>query len=283
MKRLTLLTITLAIAIQVLGQIKIPVGTKSEVSKLYSTTTYVVLKDEFMSDYNDAITEAVNAHWKITPIKFVKESEFNKLRYDDDKSFLMINLVYFEDDKSKTKFDFLILSLGGKYKTINDMPTLCAIPLCYSGDDDEKYIYKIGAMVKHCQSHIEICRSHPELNKENMLDFYMKNTNDASSQKLLLLKDEVSSELRNNAALKANYTYDAEFVSKEQIETSIKNNDKGLIVHIISPLSKSELPYCVKIIIDTQKGMIYYYDTQKLKKNTDGYILPSDLKKLAKK
>lgn len=284
MKQIISIFIFLAIAAQCFSQIKVPTGTKSEISKLYTTTTFVVLKNEFMSDYNDAIQEAVNKFWKITPVKFIKESEFNNLRNDSDKSFLMTNVVCFEDDKSNTKFDFLTLSLGGKYKTINDMPTLCAIPLCYTGDDEEKYIYKLGAMVKHCQTHIETCRSHPELNKENILDYYIKNASNIESKKLCLLKDEVSPDLRNNSALKTNYMYDAEFATREQIENLIKSDDDyALIAHIISPLSDSKLTFCVKIIIDTKNGMIYYYDTQKLKKNTDGYILPSDLKKISKK
>ncbi len=283
-KVLTMSLLMFAVVLQAFSQIKMPMGSKSEVEKFYATTTYVVLKNDFMSDYNEAITEAVNAHWKITPVKFIKESEFNKLRNDDDKSFLMVNLVYFEEDKSNTKFDFLILSLGGKYKTINDMPTLCAIPLCYSGDDEEKYAYKIGAMVKHCQTHVGICRAHPELTKDNILNYYIKNSGKPESKKLCLLKSEVSEDIRKASDFKATYPYMFEYISTEQIANLIKgNDDKTLIAHIISPLSDSKLTYCVKIVTDAKDGMIYYYDTQKLKKNADGYITASDLKKLSKK
>jgi len=284
MNRLAILLLILATALQSFSQIKVPMGSKDEIDKFYKTTTYVVLKNEFMSDYNEKIEEAIEKHWTITPVKFVKVSEFEKLRHDDDKSFLMVNIAYFDNDD--TKFEFLILSLGGsKYKTVNDMPSLCAVPLCYYGDEDEeKYIYKLGAMLKHCQTHVEICHKHPELKKETILDYYLNNSSNLSDKKLYLLKDEVSEDLRSNSSLKTAYPYDVEFATAEKIEELIsKNDDKALIALIINPFEGSGLQYCFKIIIDVKEGMIYYYDFQKPKKNTYGYITSDDLKKLSKK
>lgn len=267
---------------QAFSQIKIPMGNKSEVEKFYKTTTYVVMKNEFMSDYNDAIKAAVEKHWTATPVKYVKASEFEKLRHDDDKSFLVINIAYFDGDDAR--FEFLILSLGGsKHKTVNDMPTLCAVPLCYYDDEDEdKYTYKLGAMLKHCQTHVALCREHPELTKETILDYYTANTGNLAGKKLYLLKNDVSDDLRSNSALKSAYP-NAEFATAEQIEElTNSNDDKALIVHIVNPYDSNGQQYCIKIIIDT-KGLIYYYDFQKLKKNTYGHITSDDLKKLSKK
>lgn len=284
MKHISIILFCVAIISNVaFSQVKIPVGSKSDVAKFLKTTTCVVLKNDFMCDYNDEILEAVKAFWTITPVEFIKESEFNSKRNDDTKSFLMINKVYFEQDKSNTKFDFLILSLGGKYKTVNDMPTLCAIPLCYSGDDEQKYLYKLGAMVKHCQTHVGICKNHPELTQDNILNYYIENSGDLSKMNLCLLKDEVAEELRKPADMKAAYSNNFEFCSKDKIKDYIANDNETAIAHIISPLSGSELPFCVKIVINAKTGMLYYYDTQRLKKNHDGYILSTDLKKLANK
>lgn len=282
--RLILYSLVFAVSMSAMAQIKVPIGSQSEVNTFYNTTTYVVLKNGFMSDYNEAIKQAVEKHWTITPYKFVKASDFEKLRHDDDKSFLVVNIAYFDNDD--TKFEFMILSLGGrKYKTVNDMPTLCAVPLCYDGDEDEeKYSYKIGAMLKHCQTHVEICHKHPELKKETILDYYINNSSNPAEKKLYLLKDEVSEDLRNNSSLKAAYPYDVEFVTAERIEELINENDeKALIAMIINPFEGNKLQYCFKIIFDVKDGMIYYYDFQKLKKNTYGYITSDDLKKLSKK
>lgn len=285
-KRLTILFITIATALQAFSQIKMPMGSKSEIDAFYKTTTYVVLKNEFMSDYNDAIKQAVENHWNITPYKFIKANEFEKLRHDNDKSFLMINIAYFDKDKSDTKFEFLMLSLGGsKYKTINDMPTICAVPLCYFGDEnEEKYIYKVGAMVKHCQTHVEICHKHPELTKETIIDYYKNNAGSLADKTLYLLKNDIANDLQSNSAIKSIYPYDAKIVTLERIVELINTNDaNALIVHIINPTENSGLQYCIKIITDVKNGMIYYYDFQKLKKNSYGCITSDDLKKLSKK
>jgi hypothetical protein len=45
----------------------------------------------------------------------------------------------------------------------------------------------------------------------------------------------------------------------------------------------STLSYCAKIIIDTEKGQIYYYDMHKVGEKNSDYLLKSDLKKLADK
>lgn len=284
MKRFITIILLLALALTINAQIKVPIGSKSDVKKFFETTTYVVLKNELLNDYNEAIKEAINAQWTITPVKFIQESEFNKLRNDADKSFLMINKVYFEEDKNKTKFEFLILSLGGKYHTINDMPNLCAIPLCYEGDDEEKYLYKLGVMIKHCQTHLTTCKDHPELTSETIMDYYLKTSGSLATKKLYLLKKEVAKELWNKNEFNAIYPYDYELTDAELIAELINNDsDNAVITHIISPLESSTLPYCVKIVIDANTGMLYYYDTQKLKQNHDGYITANDLKKLAKK
>lgn len=282
-KQIILLFLAIVTTISTIAQIKVPIGTPDEINKFYKTTTYVVMKSEFMSDYNVAIKHAVEKFWTITPYKFIKASEFEKLRHDDDKSFIVVNIAYFDGDD--TKFEFMILSLGGsKYKTVDDMPTLCAVPLCYYGDEDEeKYTYKIGAMVKHCQTHVEICHKHPELKKETVLDYYISNSSNPADKKLYLLKDEISEDLRSNSALKEAYPYEVELVTAERIEELInENDDKALIALIINPFEGSGHQYCFKIIINVKEGLIYYYDFQKLKKNTIGYITSDDLKKLSK-
>lgn len=286
MRRIILLTVSLLIlcAFSFSQNIKIPVASQSEIKKFYSTTTHIVLKNEFMSDYNTEIQALAEKFWTITPIKFIKESEFNKLRNDTDKSFLMITQVYFEEDKSKTMFDFLILSLGGKYKTINDMPNICAIPLCYSGDEEENYLHKLGAMLKHCQTHVELCRKNTELTKDNIANYYLKNSGNLQEKTLYVQKNELAEELRNEAKFKEIYQYGYKFSNPSEIKTLIANEDaNAVIAHIISPLSGSSLSYCIKILIDVKDGLIYYYDMHKTKKHTEGNLLSSDIKKISNK
>ncbi len=284
MKKIILILTLATIAFHSISQIKIPVGTKTDINKFMKTTTYVVLKNDRMSDYNTAMQEAIEKHWTITPYKFVYESDFKNIKNDPDKSFLMINQVYFEKDKSQTLFDFIILTMGGNYKTADDMPTLCAVPLCYKGALETDYDYKIGLMVKFVQNHITTCQQNPALTEDNIAEYYMDKSGSPKKKTLYLLKEEVDPEIRTKNSFAGSYPFNFDYTTKENISSLIENNDKNaLVLHVLGPQLSSTLSYCVKIIIDTENGLIYYYDMHKVSDKNSDYLLKSDLKKLANK
>ncbi|MDD3739772.1 MAG: hypothetical protein PHH30_00890 [Bacteroidales bacterium] len=284
MKNILSILVILFITSQGYSQLKIPVGTNSDLNKFMKSTTYFVLKNDLMSDFNDALKEAAEKHWTITPYEFIYLSDFEKLKKDTDKSFLMINQVYFEKDKSQTLFDFLILTIGGNYKTIDDMPTLCAVPLCYNGAMESEYDYKTGLMIKFIQNHILTCKQNPDLNENNIADFYMSKNDSLKGKTLFLLKEEVAPDIRTKNSFASAYPYNFDYTTRDNITSLINKNTKdGLILHILGPQIKSTLSYCIKIIIDTENGFVYYYDMHKINKNNPAHLLESDLKKLAKK
>lgn len=284
MKQSSLIIILIFANILGYSQLKIPVGTKSDINKFMNSTTYFVLKNDRMSDFNDALKIAAEKHWTITPYEFIYLSDFEKLKNDTDKSFLMINQVYFEKDKSQTLFDFLILTIGGNYKTINDMPTLCAVPLCYNGALESEYDYKTGLMIKYIQNHILICKQNPELTEDNIAEYYMSKKDSLKGKTLYLLKEEVAPEIRTKNSFATAYPYNFDYTTKEDITSLINSNSKdGLILHVLGPQIKSTLSYCIKIIIDTENGLVYYYDMHKINGKNPAHLLESDLKKLAKK
>ncbi|HNQ69571.1 MAG TPA: hypothetical protein PKN32_14425 [Bacteroidales bacterium] len=284
MKKTTFVLLIIITSIQAFSQLKIPVGTRSDINKFMTTTTYFVLKNDLLSDFNDALKEAAEKHWTITPYEFIYLSDFEKYKKDSDKSFLMINQVYFEKDKSQTLFDFLILTIGGNYKTVNDMPTLCAVPLCYNGALESEYDYKTGLMIKFIQNHILICKQNPDLNENNIADYYMSKTDSLKGKTLYLLKEEVAPDIRTKNSFASAYPYNFDYTTKENIRNLINNNSKdGLILHVLGPQIKSTLSYCIKIIIDTENGLVYYYDMHKINNKNPAHLLQSDLKKLTKK
>ncbi|MDR2011081.1 MAG: hypothetical protein LBQ22_11450 [Bacteroidales bacterium] len=284
MNKILALILFVIISYNIFSQITIPTGTKQEINKFLKNITCVVLKNEFMSDYNDAIKAAISDHWTITPVEYIKESEFHKLRKDVSKSFLVINQVYFDKDKSSTLFDFLILTNGGNFKTVNDMPTICGVPLSYSKAPEEDYNYKLGLIVKFIQNHIELCISNPAINQDNAVDYYTGISGIPDDKIFYVLADELAPELRNQSLFSKNYPYNYKFSSKEEIAELIKNNDKNaVILHKISPYSDNNHGYCIKIIIDTENAIIYYYDMQKVNKNNPPFLLPDDLKNLSSK
>ncbi|PLX09913.1 MAG: hypothetical protein C0596_00030 [Marinilabiliales bacterium] len=284
MKKTLLIIIIAAYSLSVFSQVKIPVATKSQINKFLNNKTYVVLKNDRLSDYNDAIEEAFNKHWTLTEYEFIYESDFKSMKNDADKSFVMINLIYFEKDKTQTLFDFIVATNGGNFRTVDDMPTICAVPLCYHGALESDYAYKIPLMIKFIQNHITTCRENPLLNEDNIADYYMDKSGSLKKKTLYLLKEEVEPEVRTKNSFATAYPYNFDYTTRENIKDIIDNNTKNaVILHLITPKMNNTLTYCIKIIIDTENGTIYYWDKHKLGKKSGDYLLKSDLKKLAKK
>jgi hypothetical protein len=284
MKIITSLFCLVLVSLTGYSQLNIPVGSKSDINKFLKNKTYIVLKNDRMSEYNFAVKDAIEKHWDITEFEFIYEPDFKKMQKDNDKSFLMINQVYFDKDKTQTLFDFIILTNGGNYKTVNDMPTLCAVPLCYNGALESDYDYKIALMIKHIQTHIRICKDNPSLNSDNIADYYLSKSGSPKTKTFYLLKEEVAPEIRTKNSFAGSYPFNFEYTSKENISSIIKNNDdNALILHVIGPQMKSSLSFCIKIIIDSEKGMIYYWDYHKINKKNYANLLKSDLKKFAAK
>lgn len=285
MKKINLiLSICITLSTLSLAQIKIPVGTQSQLNKFLNSKTYVVLKNDRMSDYNFAMKEAIEKHWTLTEYEFVYESDFNNLKKNPNNSFIMINQVYFEKDKTQTLFDFIIVTIGGKYRSVDEMPSLCAIPLCYKGALESDYDYKLPLMVKFIQNHLSTCKENPSLNEENIAEYYMNKSGSLKKKTFYLLKEEVEPVIRTKNSFATSYPYNFDYTTSENIKNIINNNTKdAVILHLICPKLNNTLSYCIKIIIDTENGLIYYWDKHKISKKNGDYLLQSDLKKLAKK
>ncbi len=76
------------------------VPTADEVNRFYQTKTLVVLEDNPIAQYNFVIKEFMQKEWKLTPYDFIKVSDFDTKRMDPQYSFIMLNQVRFDKDKS---------------------------------------------------------------------------------------------------------------------------------------------------------------------------------------
>ncbi len=133
------------------------VPTSDEVNRFYQTKTLAILEDNPIAQYNFVIKEFMQKEWKLTPYDFITYSEFEAKRMDPQYSFIMLNEVRFDKDKSLTKYIFLSLMLGGKEKIVSNMPDLCPVPLAYSEVDEDSYDYKIQTILT---IHAKPCRNY---------------------------------------------------------------------------------------------------------------------------
>lgn len=261
------------------------VGTPEELARFLNTTTYVVLENNPMLRYNHIIKETVEKHWDITPFEFVTFSteEFEEARMDSTKSFLIVNKLYFERDKTKAKYNYLCVELGGDYEFVRQMPDIANVPISYDGVEEENYAYKLGMLVRFLQNHIELTKENPDLNSKNIIKYYYKNlTADIHDKVLYLTKDDLVKDYQSEKAIKEIYPYDFKIVTKDEITEAIDNHDDNVVfVHKVGPEGKRKAR-CYKTIVGAGNAQLYYFSYHMIKDKKPDGLLKKDLKKLAK-
>lgn len=284
MKRIIIcLCLILGLSAYTSGQLKIPVGSSSDINKFLNSTTYIVLENELLSDFNMAMRDAVEVFWDITPYEFIYASDFNRMRQDDNKSFLVVNQVYFEGDRSEALFDFLILTNGGNYRTVNDMPNLCAVPLAINGADATDYDYKLALIVKFVQKHVRTTKNNPRLTDENIADFYVEQAGSLESKKFYVLREELNPSINSRTSFADNYDYAFKFSSKAEIQELIESSDdNAIILHKIGPRRGQDFSRSVKIVLCTKKADIYYYSDHRVSSRNPNALLRRDLRSMSR-
>lgn len=266
-----------------IAETQIPVPEPEQIQKFLNTTTCIVYDANPMVSYNIYIKEAVEKYWKITPYKFIKASEYDALRKNPDFSFLTIDRIFFEKDKTKAQYEFLCISLGGKYRTQNDMPQIAAIPLSYFGVDEDSYVYKIPTLVQFLQNHINLVKENPSLKSFNIRNHYNSNIPVTHNKSLYLVKDELSKSVNTTQKIKAIYPYDIVFINRDDLETKILNGEDILFLHKVGPEGTKRKARCWIVIIGAKDAQLYYFNYHMIdSKHPDG-MLSTDFKKLSKK
>lgn len=280
MKRLPFIFLLINICANVIAQDILPVASAPTMASFENSVTYVVLEQDLVSDYNIAVEAAVEQQWHATPYEIISAADFKSMRKDKSKSFLYLNPVYFEKDKTGTEYLYLFLSMGHPSGRTDKMDDLCAIPLAVRKTSQEEYVYKLGMMLNFIQSHLSISKQMPGVGDKEMLKFYEDNKPDLSKFKLLVLKEEMAPEIRTETAFKDIYPYPFEFVGKEEIKDAISNyRENTLVLHLVKA---GENRYCVKFIADCATGRLVFFSYHKTDGNSGSVLLKKDLKSFAK-
>ncbi len=284
MKKIVI-TLTLVLGF-LLSEAQPPVGTPEQLDQFLKTTTYVVLENNPMMQYNHIIKETVEKHWDITEFEFITFSsdEFEKARKDPTKSFLMINTIYFQKDKTKAKYNFLCVQLGGDYEFVNQMPDIARVPVAYEGIEEEYYAYKLGVLVRYLQNHIKLTKENPELNSKNILKYYLKNrTAELKEKTLYVTKSNLAKNFNSLKEIKEVYPYNVEIKTKADIKAAIDNHEKDVvIVHKVGPEGSKRKARCYNTIIGAADAKLYYFSYHMISDKKPEGLIEKDWKKLAK-
>lgn len=280
------LAIAFASALFCNAQAQQAVGTPENLQRFKNTTTMVVLDNNPLLEYNFKIKETVEKHWNINKYDVVtfSSADFEKARKDSTKAFLMRNTVYNDRDKTKSKFDYLCVELGGDYEYIRQMPDIASVPICYNGVDEASYGYKLGLLCQFLQNHIKLTTENPKLTSKNILKYYNSQMADIHDKTLYLVKEELNPDLNTEAKIKSLYPYKFKIVSREEVEAAIDRHDPDVVLlHKVGPegTRKKEVR-CYKVIVGASDARLYYFAYHMISdKNKEG-MLAKDFQKLAK-
>lgn len=257
--------------------------TPEDLDHFHTTKTYVVLSDNPIAEYNFEIQDAVKKYWNITEYEFIKFDEFGEKSADKNASFLYVAAVNFEKDKSHTRYQFLCVSLGGDYVSIDDMKDVANLPLSYHGVDEDRYTYKLGTMVKFLQDHIRLITENPSMVSQNVYKHYNDNMADVRQKTLYMLEEELDKPVSSEARIRQVYPYAVKIVEPEEIKELIMAGDENAVfLHKVGPEGKKMNARVYKILIGAADGKFYYFDYHKVNTKNPDAFLESDFKKLAK-
>lgn len=254
-----------------------------DVKTFLGSKTYVVMEANLTSGYNAEIEDAVKKSWTITPYEFISAKQFEEMRQDIDKSFLVLIKTKFPEDKSVPVYNFLSISLGAAVKNITDMPDVCSIPLSYDGLPEETYVFKLEGIIRFMQNYIKMIDANPALIQKNAFKQFNANSPQVKQKELWVNESGLAKEVRSLADLRKTYKHTIKVVKPEDIQKAIaEKNPNVLYLHKVGP-EGSRMQWRVwKMIIGAGDDKMYYYETHNCKeKDLDGF-LAKDFKKLNK-
>ena len=258
--------------------------TEEDLNHFARTTTFVVLSDNPLAEYNFEIEDAVRKYWNITDYEFIKHDDFAEKSLDANASFLYMATVSFEKDRSDNRYMFLCLSLGGTdHETLDDLKDITNIPLAYHGVDEDQYCYKLGTLIRFMQNHIRMLLADPALVSQNVFQHYNENMGDLSQKTLYLVADELETSIATEAKLRKVYPNDFKIVDREEIRDLIMAGDENAVfLHKVGPEGKDLNARTYKVLIGAADARFYYYNYHKVNAKNPDAMLENDFRRISK-
>ncbi len=240
------------------------------------TKTLVVLNNNPFSSYNVVIQKAVETLWKITPYEFITPKEFISKKGNKAYSFLILTDAALEHKKTLMQYNILNLILGGKVNTINDMPDLGSIPLSYTNEEEEDYLYKIGGVLQFMQYFVHYNLNNPN---KDLLKLLKNIEGNIGNKEIWLLKNEVDDEVNTLEKIKQYYTGSVKFATEEEIADAIARKDANVIfLHKIGNNVKENISW--KVLISAENGEAVYFEQHKIDQKHPDAFTAEDFGKL---
>lgn len=280
-KRIAILALALISCLTGFGQRNLV--RSSDVQAFLNSKTYVVLENNPTSQYNIEIRDAVERSWTITPYEFITAKQFDEMRKDIDKSFLVLIQMRFDRDKVAPIYNFLSISMGAAVKKITDMPDICSVPLGYKEVPEDSYTYKLEGLIRFMQGYINDIKADPSLIKKNAFKIYNNNVSQVKGKELWVTETDLEKSVRSLNNLRKYYKHTVKVVKPEDIQLAIQHKKPNvLFTHKVGP-EGTRLQWRIwKMIFSAEDGKMYYYNMHTISKSKGDGFLSKDLKKLNK-
>ena len=265
-----------------LGQIAFP---NQETLQLFlKSKTYIVLEDAMFSQFNEAIGEAAQKHWKITSYEVINLTKFESINKNPQTSFLMVVMGEYTGIGKNAKYDMLTLVMGHKSGDINKMPEILSIPLaCYidenSNADEEDYGYKLGGILEGMQYAVKNILTQ-KLNLTNLKSSLNAFSKEVKEMELWLTKNDLSENFNTIEKIQAVYPYKVVITSAEAIQQAIdeKKSNVAFVHQIGNRAVKNSI--CIKTVISCADGKILYGDFHTVSAKEPNGLLLKDFENL---
>lgn len=252
-----------------------------DIKTFMGTTTYVVLEDNPMSEYNFKIKEAVEKSWTITPYEFINTAQFEEMRGDITKSFLVKLDIKFTGDKLEATYNFLSVVLGAGVRRHTDLPDICSLPLAYKSVGEDSYAYKLEGLIKAAQFHIKNLDQNPKLITKNIFKEYNKNRKQVKEKELWVLEQDLDRNVRSLTDVRKNYPHTVRIVTPDDIAKAVAEKNPNVIyLHKVGPEGTRLQARCYKILIDAADGKMYYHNYHMISSKYGDGFLAKDFKRI---
>lgn len=277
-----LLTVTLFLAAVTSQAQSTKFINKSQLIDFFTSTTYVVMDNNPSVGFNIYIKDAMQKYWKVTPYKIITHAEFDNMRKDNKSSFMFLSLENLTKGNTEATYDYLVLAMGDNSAKLTEMPEVVNIPLSYSAVDENKYVNKLGLIIRFVEVHLQNMKeasNHVYLRK---LNNYNKNLKEVKNKTLLVEEEDLAEEVNTIEKIKAIYKYNVKIVTTDEIEKAVEEKTPNtLVLHQISPSEEDTEGRSYHYILGTDDAKMYYFNYFTITEKKPTGFLAKDFKRLA--
>ncbi len=277
MQKMILFTFLSILLLETFAQVR--PARKKHYEKFFYSTTYVVEDRDPFSLYNSTMKKAMEKHWNITEFKFISYSEFQRMRTNEDASFMIFANI--KQNNLDQTYEFINFVMGDKKREFEKMPDLASVPLSYLDADDFNYLYKMGVFVKFMQTYVQMQATTPRMRLSNVWNVQNK---EVHAMELWLLEEELAENVNTPDKIREFYPFIVKIVTRDEIEEAIYNDREDVaILHKIGPedTTRSGRGKCWKFIVSVKDGRILFSSQHDVDRQNPDALLADDLVKIA--